>query len=91
MCAAWSLVHFLFLALQETALNPTTAAVNDESVSTSLAATEERTGDGEEEFLLQGICMIMYVWVCEQLICEREIWLESQKSESQRQGADNIF
>ena len=55
------LLHFLFLGLQETAFDPATAAVNDESVSTSLAATEEGTGDGEEEFLLQGIGMIIYV------------------------------
>ena len=39
---------FSFPGLQETALNPSTAAVNAESVSTSLAVTEEGTGDGEE-------------------------------------------
>ena len=45
------MIHFLCLGLQETAFNPATAAVNDESAfSTSLAATEEGTGDREEVF-----------------------------------------
>ena len=39
------MAYFLCMCLQETAFNPGTAAVNDESVSTSLAA-EEGTGDG---------------------------------------------
>ena len=39
------MAYFLCICLQETAFNPGTAAVNDESVSTSLAA-EEGTGDG---------------------------------------------
>ena len=44
------MIHFLCLDLQEAAFNPAAAAVNDESVSTSLAATEEGPGDGEEVF-----------------------------------------